>query len=344
MCAAAPRAGASQPSERPIPPCVVRPGSACSAAGDRAAALRHLELDLAPLALAWVADVFVRPPLAGQVGAHAMIEEALRVAQAELACGLAADSGLHAWFHRVVLRTVVERYVFPLPGKDWAPPVREAVATYTVHVLFPQMQVSVRGSHAQFQDGCITTVLNDALLELLKKLDKFEPLRGGFPAYFATIVRRRALDHYSRDRVCHHKRKGPMPIIGSLDAAPGAAGLRGVVDARPIDPPLATECERIIAECLAGLSERECQLLRLFLWEQRSSREVAEVIGAESSGIGTMVVRAFEHLAEHLRPALAPLLRSRDMDAEEFIARMLPALRQRRRGDAGDAMSGDRAS
>lgn len=118
----------------------------------------------------------------------------------------------------------------------------------------------------------------------LERFERFDPARGRVEAWLLGIARNAVVDHFRARR------------WEALDELPERAGGDGRGDERL----LRDESLRELARALAGLDERERELLALKFAAGMTNRAIAEETGLGESHVGVLVFRALRKLEAEL--------------------------------------------
>ena len=128
-------------------------------------------------------------------------------------------------------------------------------------------------------------MLGDIFLQLLRKGSSgLESYRGDstLATWLRKVVSSRTINHL-------RSLKNPPRYIENLPAA-GAA-----------NPASDKEMRGIVNRCLARLSNKERLVVKLFYFEQKKYREIAEILDIPAGSIGPTLTRALFALREFMR-------------------------------------------
>ena len=156
------------------------------------------------------------------------------------------------------------------------------------------LAVAILRDPADAHEAC-----SDAFLQAWRTAHRFDPLRGGVPAWLATITRSRALD-----------RRRARTRRGEIGPAVLETGGRG---SEPLTPPEdapdrlteSIETRRLVEQAMTDLPEAQRRVIELAYFGGLSQSEIAEHL---SVPLGTVKTRTLAAM-KRLRDVLAPLLR-----------------------------------
>ncbi len=130
-------------------------------------------------------------------------------------------------------------------------------------------------------------LLSDIFLELWRRGDRFDPLRGSVPTYLATLTRSRGID-----RLRAQARTAAAPL--NEETADGS-----VID--PSAELTADERGLEVRKALAGLSIEQRQAVELAYYEGLSHSQIADRLSKPLGTIKTHIRQGLIHLRDSLR-------------------------------------------
>lgn len=133
-------------------------------------------------------------------------------------------------------------------------------------------------------------IVSDVFHKAFTRIDSFDGEKGNFSQWIYRIARNSVIDHYRTERK-------NIPIDDVFDI--------GEND-RTIEEHDVLLTMRHVGEYLRTLTPRQRELITLRVWEERSYREIAEIIGGSEDSVKMAFSRTMKELREKCGP-LAPL-------------------------------------
>ncbi len=191
----------------------------------------------------------------------------------------------------------------PVPDADWTPVVARCLRGDSV--AWTEL---VRAHHGRVYALCYRftgsphdaeDLTQDIFLKVYGRLRAFDPARGSFPVWIATLTRNHLVDHYRRSRL----ERATDSLDAGWDEAEPAGGVSvSLPDRRPgpHDHALQRELEREVQAALAGVSPelREAVILRDL--QDLDYKEIAAVLGVPEGTVKSRISRGRAELARLL--------------------------------------------
>lgn len=135
-------------------------------------------------------------------------------------------------------------------------------------------------------------LVSEVFLKAFEKINSYTEEKGTFSAWIYRIARNAVIDHY-------RTRKSSIPVedifdLGTDDRTPEA--LDAVASLKKVE------------EYLATLTPRQREIITLRVWEERSYREIAEIVGGTEDSVKMMFSRSIRELRTACGPLALTLL------------------------------------
>ncbi len=135
-------------------------------------------------------------------------------------------------------------------------------------------------------------IVSDVFMKALQKIHSFESAKGTFSAWLYRIARNAVIDYY-------RTRKTTIDIEDLLDL--------GTSD-RTAEERDAINALKKVSDYLGTLNAKQREIITLRIWEERSYREIAEIVGGSEDSVKMAFSRSIRELREKCGPLALSLL------------------------------------
>jgi len=133
---------------------------------------------------------------------------------------------------------------------------------------------------------------SDVFTKAFEKIKSFDPKKGPFSAWIYRIARNAVIDHY-------RTRKTTIPIEDIFET--------GEENRTPQELDAVAELAKV-TEYLKTLSAKQREIITLRIWDERSYKEIAEIVGSTESGVKMAFSRSIRDLRDTCGPIALLLL------------------------------------
>ncbi len=134
-------------------------------------------------------------------------------------------------------------------------------------------------------------ITSDVFHKALQKIQSFDAEKGTFSAWVYRIARNSVIDYYRTKQTV-------VPIEDVFDVA---------VDDRTVESLDAHATLTKVTEYLKTLNAKQREIITLRIWEERSYKEIAEIVGGSEDSVKMAFSRGIRELRERCGP-LSPLM------------------------------------
>lgn len=124
---------------------------------------------------------------------------------------------------------------------------------------------------------------SEVFTKAFEKIHSYDNAKGPFGAWLYRIARNAVIDHY-------RTRKAHVPIDDMFDIAS---------DDRTIEQKDAVMALEKVSEYLKTLTPKQREIITLRIWEERSYREIAEIVGGTEASVKMAFSRSIRDVREH---------------------------------------------
>lgn len=129
-------------------------------------------------------------------------------------------------------------------------------------------------------------LVSEVFIKALQKIHSYDSRKGPFSAWLYRIARNSVIDHY-------RTRKTSVPIEDVFELG---------TDDRTAEAHDAINALAKVTEYLETLSSRQREIITLRIWEERSYREIADIIGGTEDSVKMAFSRSIRELRETCGP------------------------------------------
>lgn len=141
-------------------------------------------------------------------------------------------------------------------------------------------------------------ITSDVFVKALEKIHSYSPERGTFSSWLYRVARNSVIDHY-------RTRKTTLPFEEEFDAP---------MNDRTEEKLDASETLAQISKYLKTLTPRQQEIVTLRIWEERSYREIADIVGGTEDSVKMAFSRSIRDVREKYGPlAVIGLFACRDL-------------------------------
>jgi RNA polymerase sigma-70 factor, ECF subfamily len=134
-------------------------------------------------------------------------------------------------------------------------------------------------------------ITSDVFHKALQKIQSFDAEKGTFSAWVYRIARNSVIDYY-------RTKETPIPLEDVFDVG---------VDERTPESLDALSALAKVTEYLETLNAKQREIITLRVWEERSYKEIAEIVGGSEDSVKMAFSRGIRELRERCGP-LSPLV------------------------------------
>lgn len=127
---------------------------------------------------------------------------------------------------------------------------------------------------------------SEVFLKAFEKIGSYTETKGTFSAWLYRIARNAVIDHY-------RTRKTAVPIDDLFDL--------GTDDRTAASLDAAASLKKV-TEYLSTLTARQREIITLRIWEERSYREIADIVGGSEDSVKMMFSRSIRELRTNCGP------------------------------------------
>ncbi len=138
-----------------------------------------------------------------------------------------------------------------------------------------------------FDTATAEDLTSSTFYKALTKIDTLDLSRGNFSTWIYRIARNTVIDHYRTDR----EETGMSDDVFDLP-----------VDDRTVESLDARHALATVTSYLKNLSAEQREIITLRIWEERSYKEIAEIIGGTEGSVKMSFSRTIRKLREDLGP------------------------------------------
>lgn len=129
-------------------------------------------------------------------------------------------------------------------------------------------------------------ITSDVFHKALRNSKSFDPAKGSFSTWLYRIARNAVIDHY-------RTKKHDVPLEDTFDVG---------VDERTPDALDAIADLGRVTEYLTTLTAKQREIIMLRIWEEKSYREIADIVGGTESSVKMAFSRSIRELREKCGP------------------------------------------
>jgi len=133
---------------------------------------------------------------------------------------------------------------------------------------------------------------SDVFHKALEKIGSFDGEKGTWSAWLYRIARNRVIDHYRTTKTA-------VPLEDIFEVG---------VDDRTAEALDATRALKQVKDYLETLSPKQREIITLRVWEEKSYREIAEIIGGSEDSVKMAFSRIIRELREKCGPVSLSLV------------------------------------
>ncbi len=123
---------------------------------------------------------------------------------------------------------------------------------------------------------------SDVFTKAFQKINSYDSTKGPFGAWLYRIARNAVIDHY-------RTRKAHVPIDDMFDIAS---------DDRTVEQKDAIMALEKVSEYLKTLTPKQREIITLRIWEERSYKEIAEIVGGTEASVKMAFSRSIRDVRE----------------------------------------------
>ncbi len=135
-------------------------------------------------------------------------------------------------------------------------------------------------------------LVSDVFTKALEKINSYNPDKGAFSAWLYRIARNAVIDYY-------RTRKTVVAIDDIFDLG---------VDDRTPEAHDAVHALGKVTDYLKTLTPKQREIITLRVWEEKSYREIAEIVGGTEDSVKMAFSRSIRDVREHCGPFALTLL------------------------------------
>lgn len=133
---------------------------------------------------------------------------------------------------------------------------------------------------------------SEVFMRALEKIETVDPDRGSFSTWLYQIARNRVIDHYRTNRT--HEDVDDLFDLGVDERTPETLDAIRQLDA--------------VTEYLSTLSGKQREIIILRVWEEKSYKEIAEIVGGTEDSVKMNFSRSIRTLRERCGPVSLALI------------------------------------